>query len=127
MTDHADIVREALDYVAMPEVHRDAVAALDALVAEREEARRLYDAALRDHVTLIHQCEAAEAENVLLREALTKILYASENNQEMSIIARFDAIHAIARAVLSPTKVIEVENMRPMETQEFRPVAREDA
>jgi len=30
--------------------------------AERDEARLLYDAALRDHVTLIHQCEAAEAE-----------------------------------------------------------------
>ena len=35
---------------------------LDAITAERDEARRLYDAALRDHVTLIHQCEAAEAE-----------------------------------------------------------------
>jgi len=43
-------------------VVRERVAALDRLVAERDEARRLYDAALRDHVTLIHQCEAAEAE-----------------------------------------------------------------
>ena len=48
----------------------------------------------------VERYQAAEAENVLLREALTKILYASENNQEMSIIARFDAIHAAARAAL---------------------------
>ena len=104
MTDHANIVREIVDARGnedhTPEDYDAALAALDALVAEREEARRLYDAALRDHVTLIHQCEAAEAENVLLREALTKILYVSENNQEMSIIARFDVIHAVARAAL---------------------------
>jgi len=72
VSDHADTIREALReasewfdtegvQVRASDCHR-AVAALDSLVAERDEARRLYDAALRDHVTLIHQCEAAEAE-----------------------------------------------------------------
>jgi len=73
---------------------------LDALVAERDEwevaAKKISGARNRWK----KRAEAAEAENVLLREALTKILYASENNQEMSIIARFDAIHAAARAAL---------------------------
>ena len=49
MTDHADVIREALDlaagYTAMDGEHSEmvaaALAALDALVAERDEARRL--------------------------------------------------------------------------------------
>jgi len=152
--DNADIVRDWLaldpraDWEADPDEFGDAVAALDALVAERDECcsrgGRMSDhadsgeyglhtnwenceggpccdealaimkalVAERDEWEVAakkisgarnrwkKRAEAAEAENVLLREALTKILYASENNQEMSIIARFDAIHAAARAAL---------------------------
>ena len=39
-----------------------------------------------------------------LETALREILYASENNQGMSIIARFDAIHAAARAALGKSR-----------------------
>jgi hypothetical protein len=72
---------DAKDQVARAEAAEARVEALEAglgvtdeitdgLVAERNEARRLYDVAMRDHVTLIHQCEAAEAERDRLREAL---------------------------------------------------------
>ena len=64
MSNAADIVREALDYVAMPEVHRDAVAALDALVAEREKWEALFFAAeiTRDRAVAERDEAQAEAE-----------------------------------------------------------------
>ena len=114
MTDHADIVREAL--ICPEHKMRDCSpllngcskvnalhAALDALVAERDDARRDYESQREYADEQYRKALAAEAEVARLREAreaLTKILYVSENNQEMSIIARFDAIHAAARAAL---------------------------
>lgn len=66
MTDHADIVREALDvdaYGCLDQQPLLAIAALDALVAERDEYLNLLEG---EHM----RAEAAEAEVARLREAL---------------------------------------------------------
>lgn len=73
MSDHADIVREALDYSKRVWDNTDddrycnaALAALDALVAERDEARKAYDAAL--HGTAFEWRVRAEAAEEMAKQ-----------------------------------------------------------
>ncbi len=87
MTDHADVIREALHTLyaytsddANPPgegrswSHEQGRAALDALVAERDEAELLLGKTLnQDAMDALRRAEAAEAEVARLREALRQV------------------------------------------------------
>jgi ElaB/YqjD/DUF883 family membrane-anchored ribosome-binding protein len=75
VTEHAAIVREYLERSGVGTMAQElaALAALDALVAERDEVVRLR---LESIQLLTDRCEAAEAEVARLREALDTMLTA---------------------------------------------------
>ena len=74
MSDNAHIVREALRTAAMiEETYRDALAALDALVSERDEARELVDRCRKFHTATEKDRVTAEAEVARLNNVVRQL------------------------------------------------------
>ena len=130
MSDHAKIVREGLEFCSQPDAYDRSLAALDALVLERDVAlttieaesdergewAKLLDAmeAERDEAVEMsrqmvaayelagEETEAAEAENARLREAADAAMHELGVPQDHLTPAPVGNAYEILRAALSP-------------------------